>query len=753
MSLTNNSSLLSDLVTARQVISVGSASELMQTLLSANGGEVISLRPGDYGNLTLQDVQFNSHVAIVSEQQDSNSVFTSMKLINVENLVFDGVTFDYSAAPDAYAFHRPFTIDKSSNIEIHNSKFDGDIARSSDPSQDGFATGTGLVVRDSDSVTVSANEFSEWYRGAFFKNSTNIEIEHNEVHSIRSDGFNFSNIDQAKIHDNYFHDFRTAQSTDDHADMLQFWTVGTTSPSTNIHIKGNVFDIGGGDLTQTILIGNEAVRAGAGSEWQHSNFVIEDNLIHNAQKHGISVYSIAGVTIANNVLVSSLSTTEKSHIPQIWISPDSSGVSITGNTTHNIVAPHDSFVNSNVIIQSSDSNADDYSGLIDINGLIQSKLLGQLVETTEHSTPVILPAPDQSRVEELDPPKIEIKDSFIVVVDPASVDPSEDDGNSTVAGIGNDYLLPRAPDTLTLESKVPELNVTFNPDLTKFLSISGDETDNRISNTTGDSIFSGGGGGDRFSFHGARFEANEVNIFADLNFDEGDTIGFSGFSTGYFAEINIKIKTFAQDSGLVLYSIDDLIALSEHSLVQTSLGSNGGIMLSIGGDSGMMLDFPTVTASLFETEISLISVDPIISQPIEPLYMPTDRVDGSDSADRLLDTRGDTFLSGGAGADRYSFYRDRSDDAEKNYIADLDFSEGDTIALAGFSSGFFSSAHSSINVFKGGSALILDSASDIGHLSALDGVTLTEHSQGLILDVVDQIGSQYILAGIELTDL
>ena len=41
--------------------------------------------------------------------------------------------------------------------------------------------------------------------------------------------------------------------------MIQFWTAGTTSPSTNIIIAGNFLDSGNGDLTQSIFMRNEVV--------------------------------------------------------------------------------------------------------------------------------------------------------------------------------------------------------------------------------------------------------------------------------------------------------------------------------------------------------------------------------------------------------------------------------------------------------------------------------------------------------------
>ena len=93
----------------------------------------------------------------------------------------------------------------------------------------------------------------------------------------------FSNIDGVLIENNYIHDFRGSPGSGDHCDMIQFWTAGTTSPSTNITIRANVLDIGNGTATQSIFMRNEMVDTGqAGTEMYYKNVVIEDNTITNA---------------------------------------------------------------------------------------------------------------------------------------------------------------------------------------------------------------------------------------------------------------------------------------------------------------------------------------------------------------------------------------------------------------------------------------------------------------------------------------
>ena len=86
--------------------------------------------------------------------------------------------------------------------------------------------------------------------------------------------------------------------------MIQFWTNGTTSPSTNITISENFLDSGNGEWTQSIFMRNEAVDSqGAGTEMFYQNVLIENNVIYNAHTHGITVGEADGLIIRNNTIL------------------------------------------------------------------------------------------------------------------------------------------------------------------------------------------------------------------------------------------------------------------------------------------------------------------------------------------------------------------------------------------------------------------------------------------------------------------
>ena len=100
------------------------------------------------------------------------------------------------------------------------------------------------MFADSTNITIRNNTFFNWHRAAVFSGVGRLKLLNNEVSSVRSDGFNFANVNDVLIEGNQFHDF--TPTSDDHADMIQFWTSGTTSPSTNIVIRGNILNSGRG---------------------------------------------------------------------------------------------------------------------------------------------------------------------------------------------------------------------------------------------------------------------------------------------------------------------------------------------------------------------------------------------------------------------------------------------------------------------------------------------------------------------------
>lgn len=326
------------------VYTVSNSSELYEALANANGGDTIELAPGDYGNLNLssQSAAYDAPVTIISADPQAPASFSQMNLNGVANLTFDNVVFDYTYNSADELWSSPFLVTDSSNITIRNSVFDGDVASGRSEIDDGYGFAKGLTVRASSGVSIENNEFTTWHRGLVVEQSEDIAVRGNEVHSIRSDGLNFVEVQSVIIEDNYIHDFKGSLNSGDHRDMIQFWTTGTDTPSTDIIIRNNVLNSGRGDFTQSIFMRNEVVDLGsAGTEMFYRNITIEENVIINAHLHGITVGETDGLRIQNNTVVRNFkSEGKKDNIslwtPKITVAQESRNVEITRNVTSRI---------------------------------------------------------------------------------------------------------------------------------------------------------------------------------------------------------------------------------------------------------------------------------------------------------------------------------------------------------------------------------------------------------------------------------
>ncbi|MEM9411417.1 MAG: right-handed parallel beta-helix repeat-containing protein [Planctomycetota bacterium] len=362
-------------------ILVTNATELMDALSNAKGGEVISLAPGDYGELNLHGVKspgqfsYADAVTIKSANDDASASFSGLDLYEVHGLKFENVTFDYSYEQEHTFREKPFSVISSSDITFEGSSFHGDIAQDHpDEAYDGYAYAIGLWVRESSDIAVTNSEFKDFYRGAVFSQTENISATGNDVFDMSSDGFNFAEVQNVLIANNHFHDFDKPDQSPAHMDMIQFWTAGTDSPSTDIVIRDNFFDNGSGHWTQTIFMRNEVVDRGeAGEEMYYSNILIENNVIYNSHANAISVGEGDGISIQNNTLLHNDENWDDGliNVPTIRIADDSTRV----NVTNNIVPWLDGSDNSdhvfseNVIVQNDNPNGENYYGDVFVDAL------------------------------------------------------------------------------------------------------------------------------------------------------------------------------------------------------------------------------------------------------------------------------------------------------------------------------------------------------------------------------------------------
>ncbi|MDQ2089680.1 PKD domain-containing protein [Marimonas arenosa] len=328
-------------------IYVSNQTELLAALENATGGETILLAGGNYGELDLRDssafdLTFSDTVIIRAADPAQPVIVNGLVLQGASNLRFEGITFDYEADEGAPLWVVAFTVRGGSNISFDNCIFEGDLASGLSAIDDGFGTGQGLLIADVDGISVTNSEFFNFYRALAVGESDNVYIANNEIYHIRMDGMTFSSVQGVVIEYNVIHNFSIPDGASEHADMIQFWTTGTSRPSTDIIIRNNVLDIGEGRWTQSIFMRNELVDTGAaGEELFYQNIVIKDNVIINGHLHGITVGETNGLTISNNTVLHADGDFPDGsdpgvEIPGIYVASSSTNVTIVRNATSDI---------------------------------------------------------------------------------------------------------------------------------------------------------------------------------------------------------------------------------------------------------------------------------------------------------------------------------------------------------------------------------------------------------------------------------
>ena len=352
-------------------IRISTPDALVELLAHAQGGEHIELAPGNYGRLLLTEyvkfnVAFAAPITIVSADPAHPAEFSGLSIRQAKNLTFDRVRFTYNFQPGQTVEYPPFEVQDSQHIAIRNCTFAGDFASGETSVDNGFATGIGLSIRTAADVTIEHNDISRFYRGLVVRDSDRVRVAGNNVHDIRSDGMDFAADQSLRITGNRIHAFRKSVLSKDHADLIQFWTRGTTRPSTDVEISGNILNAEGRGFTQTIFIRNEEVdEGGAGRAMYYRNLTIADNVIINAHIHGIHVGEADGVTIRNNTLIHDAASDGPLQNPPLWrprieVSEKDDNVTITGNAAMLITGPEkrpDWHVAGNVTIQDTDPKA------------------------------------------------------------------------------------------------------------------------------------------------------------------------------------------------------------------------------------------------------------------------------------------------------------------------------------------------------------------------------------------------------------
>uniref|UniRef100_UPI0025F8379A right-handed parallel beta-helix repeat-containing protein n=1 Tax=Phenylobacterium sp. TaxID=1871053 RepID=UPI0025F8379A len=276
------------------IINVSSTALLTSALKAAVAGDTINLASGAYSGLNIGNLSYGSGITITSADASQPAIITDFTLTNMKGMTFSHVEMATLDHPDLIASESSFFAFKvskgSSDITFDHVNFHGSV--------DGNAANDvmGLQIRDSSNISVTNSEFHDLERAMAVGTTDNVKITGNNVHDLRSDGFDLAAVGNVTIAGNTFRNF--TPNAGDHPDAIQFWTSGTITASHDITISGNVITRGTGEYTQGIFLRDQI------GTLHYEKVTISDNLIVGTGYSGIRVQGANGITISKNELVS-----------------------------------------------------------------------------------------------------------------------------------------------------------------------------------------------------------------------------------------------------------------------------------------------------------------------------------------------------------------------------------------------------------------------------------------------------------------
>ncbi len=263
---------------------------IAMALKSARPGAVLRLAPGRYDNLIIYGRRFAPSIAIVPLDPRRPPVITTMKVGQSSGITFRDVEFagDPVDATLTNTFNY-FQVAASSGIRFEHDNFHGPLNGVLENEA------SGLLIRDSQDVTVANSEFRHLHNGIGHLQDEHLTISGNSFHDLRDDGIRGGGSSWVTITHNHFQDMHPDANDADHPDCIQFWTSNTKVSAHDILIEGNFYRRGAGRPVQGVFLGNEL-------KIPYERVTILDNVFVGAGYNGIVVGLGKGVTIRGNVV-------------------------------------------------------------------------------------------------------------------------------------------------------------------------------------------------------------------------------------------------------------------------------------------------------------------------------------------------------------------------------------------------------------------------------------------------------------------
>lgn len=271
-----------------RTFNVSNATDLARVARTAIGGDTILLAPGNYGNVSLKNLNPSGLVTIKSANPNNDAVFETLRLMRMSNFVFDDIDVHHVLSPGEQEFSPAVRVDQSRDLTFVGLDIYGSLNGNQNDD------GNGLWVQRGTRIAVLDSTFRELNVAAVFPYAKDLIFAGNTVSTVR-EGINLSEVDGVLVERNYFTGITPFRN--DHSDAIQVHAGGVFKSSNDIVIRSNVIKLGT-TTAQGIFIRNEQANSGL----RHSNITVEDNYYEGNSRHGISVSDTVNAQVIGNTV-------------------------------------------------------------------------------------------------------------------------------------------------------------------------------------------------------------------------------------------------------------------------------------------------------------------------------------------------------------------------------------------------------------------------------------------------------------------
>lgn len=271
-------------------ITVRDGASLQKAFAAAVGGETILLAPGEYGDVAFDNRRFTAPVTIASKSGDTPAKIARLQIVASSNLVLRHLDVGGLLRPGERDFTATIKVAGADHLKLEKLFIHGSL--NDNPDDDG----RGLVVVQSQAVTVADSQFRDLRVGVVFDKCKSVQVSGNVFEDMRSDGGNFADCWAVRVVGNRFSDFHPIKG--DHPDAIQFWMTGKGIGSGDIIVRDNVILQGSG-------IGPQGIFVSDARDGKYTGVDITNNLVYSNDFYlGIFVSGVVAPKIFGNTVLS-----------------------------------------------------------------------------------------------------------------------------------------------------------------------------------------------------------------------------------------------------------------------------------------------------------------------------------------------------------------------------------------------------------------------------------------------------------------